>query len=377
MSPPYTRRQYSGGAVATSVNGGLTNTTAVFDVADGSTFPSATFFCVIDEALATEEKIFVAARSGNTFSSVLRGEDGTTALPHSAGATIRHVFVAQDADEANFIATVMTVKGDLMARGATAPVRLPSGAFGWLLSVNPTTESGLQWTDDDFFVQDSDFTARGDLIVGTAASANTTLPVGANGKVLTADTVGFPATHIGYAYPIATLTAVQIAALAGADLWDGRQVYDTTNERPLIYNATAAAWRGVRATWFGALGTNGSSVASLTELVTATLVIPDQGCAGLVTLWGRCFMTKTLGEAAYMQIRSGSVAGPILGQDRSDIGQSATSHSFTLHTTDNMAAGASKTFVLTLARQGAASGTYSFFADPTIHRLDAIFTPTP
>lgn len=376
MSPPFTRRQYSGGAVATTVNGGLTNTTAVFDVADGTTYPSATFFCVLDEGLSTEEKIFVASRSGNTFSSVLRGEDGTTALPHSAGSTIRHVFVAQDADEANVVATVLTVKGDILARTATGPGRAPIGAAGTYLVANPSQPTGLDWTTAPLEV--SDFDARGDLLVATGDNAMVRLPVGANGTVLTADTLGFPATFLGYAPPITSLTTAQITALTGAALWDGRVVYNTTVESLMVYNLTGTAWRGTRSRYVGATGTGNVSVASTTEVVTATIIFPDQACAGTLTVWAQCYLTKTTpSDRSWMYIREDSIAGAVVGQSRADdTGINLTNLQYQFQGAVNMVAGSAKTVVLTIARQTSA-GTYTWFADPSLHRLDAVFTPTP
>jgi hypothetical protein len=51
--------------------------------------------------VSTVEKIRVGARTGTTLSSMTRGVDGTSALSHTAGETVRHILFAEDIDEAN------------------------------------------------------------------------------------------------------------------------------------------------------------------------------------------------------------------------------------------------------------------------------------
>lgn len=146
MSTPYALRNYSGAAVQTTIVGGITNASSTFVVADGSSFSASNFFCVIDEGTALEEKVFVGARSGNTFSSVTRGEDGPAAQAHAPGATIRHCYVAQDAAEANAFTAVQTTKGDTIERGAGAgPLRLAVGADETVYTASSAAASGKKW----------------------------------------------------------------------------------------------------------------------------------------------------------------------------------------------------------------------------------------
>ena len=100
-----TRYSHSGGAIPTTLVGPLGDVTLgdiLIDSAsgwpDGSNGP---FFAVIDRGLNTEEKVLVANRTGTTLTLQQRAADGTLSYPHSASATIEHVFSAIEADAAN------------------------------------------------------------------------------------------------------------------------------------------------------------------------------------------------------------------------------------------------------------------------------------
>lgn len=99
-----TRREYSGNAPATTLSGAITNASTSFTVTDGTGYPTGgvgPFFLVIDPRTASEEKVLVTTRTGTTMSGVSRGQDGTSAVAHSAGAAVEHVWTAVDAGEAN------------------------------------------------------------------------------------------------------------------------------------------------------------------------------------------------------------------------------------------------------------------------------------
>lgn len=106
------RRQYAGGAKPTALTTGLGGSTINLTIAgtDFSNYPDGSigpFYIVIDRGEVTEEKILCSSRTGNTitvYSNGLvsgRGNDGTSVVAHTVGATVEHVFTATDADEAN------------------------------------------------------------------------------------------------------------------------------------------------------------------------------------------------------------------------------------------------------------------------------------
>lgn len=102
------RRSYAGGAPVTALAAGITAGSASFTVESGggSGYPTGSvgpFFIVLDEGTASEEKALISNRTGDvfTFAGGGRGADDTTAVAHNLPCTVRHVYTATDADEAN------------------------------------------------------------------------------------------------------------------------------------------------------------------------------------------------------------------------------------------------------------------------------------
>jgi len=67
----------------------ITATATSFGVIDGSSFPDGNFLISADD-----EIMLVGTRSGNTFSSVTRGHEGTTAAAHVSGTAVENRFTA-------------------------------------------------------------------------------------------------------------------------------------------------------------------------------------------------------------------------------------------------------------------------------------------
>ncbi len=93
----------NGGVAATTLAGDITSGSTTINVADGSSYPPGTtnFYIVIDRGLSGEEIIEISARSGNAFTAVTRGADGTSPTSHSSGATVEHCVPALTLQEAN------------------------------------------------------------------------------------------------------------------------------------------------------------------------------------------------------------------------------------------------------------------------------------
>jgi hypothetical protein len=100
---------------------------------------------VIDPGLVTEEKVLIGSRSGSSLSSITRGQDGTTASSHSAGATCYPVFTATDADQANAVAAALTTKGDLLVTTGSALNRLAVGTDTHVLTADSAATNGVAW----------------------------------------------------------------------------------------------------------------------------------------------------------------------------------------------------------------------------------------
>lgn len=376
MAPSYERRKYSGSAVVSAISAGITNSTTEFDVVDASSFPTDSFFCVIDEGLAGEEKIFVTTRTGNTLEAVLRGEDGPAAQIHSAGAAIRHVFVAQDADEMNAFTSALQFKGDLMTHGdSVGPLPLSIGAEGDLLRVSGTEATGLAYVTP-YSVVTEFFSLPGDLLVGTGGGQFSSFGMQNNGSVFTVDDDA-PLARFSYQKPIAAVTDLQMHNFTGADLWDGRVVYNTSFNQLMTYDmGPANAWKGTRSDWAGAVGNNGTVTADNTEKTTATVTVPDQGCAGTIMLFARVRIAKSLAGEPWLARLKNSTG--IIGAHAGDpsLDTPWTNVSFNITTADTMVAGASKTFTLVIVSTLNTASTASFTADSTVHRIDALFVPT-
>lgn len=98
------RREYTGGAVSTTLNGGITSSALSATLAASTGWPTGaigTFKAVIDPGLSTEEKVKVTSRSGNSLTISARGVDGSAASAHANGAVIQHVLGADDIDLVN------------------------------------------------------------------------------------------------------------------------------------------------------------------------------------------------------------------------------------------------------------------------------------
>lgn len=102
-------RRYSSISVETTLASGLSNSATTMSVAtgggaalvQGSGFTNGDQFTVaIDPDTGNEEIVFITARTSDTF-TVSRGEAGSTAIAHSAGATVQHVLTSDDLDYFN------------------------------------------------------------------------------------------------------------------------------------------------------------------------------------------------------------------------------------------------------------------------------------
>ena len=99
-------RSHKGGAKATTLNGGITNSATSFAVAagGGTGYPDGStgvFVITLDAGNASEEKVLCSARTGDTFTVTTRGYDDTAAVAHVNNAIVKHTYAAVEAQEAN------------------------------------------------------------------------------------------------------------------------------------------------------------------------------------------------------------------------------------------------------------------------------------
>ena len=135
-----TRRQYKGAAAQTTITNALASgdTSATLAATTGwPTTAAVPFYVVISPGTASEEKC-LATISGSVL-TLTRAQDDTTAQSHSSGATIYPVFSADDADEANKLASTLTTRGDLLTMGSGPDfARIAIGAADTVLTSNGT-----------------------------------------------------------------------------------------------------------------------------------------------------------------------------------------------------------------------------------------------
>jgi len=140
-----TRRQYKGAAAQTTITNALASGDTSATLAATTGWPSGAepFFVVISPGTASEEKCS-ATISGSVL-TLTRAQDDTSAQSHSSGATIYPVFSADDADEANFLASRYAAKGDIVAFNGTTVAALAVGTNDYVLTADSSEATGLKW----------------------------------------------------------------------------------------------------------------------------------------------------------------------------------------------------------------------------------------
>ena len=141
------RKGYKGAPASAVLTTATTdsNTSFVVDTVVGwaTSFP---FYCVVEPGTSREEKVKVTAISGTTL-PVVRNQDDTNgpAAGHGSSSVIYPVFTADEADEANQIASAMTTKGDLIATDGSSINRFGVGTNTHVLQADSASTNGLKW----------------------------------------------------------------------------------------------------------------------------------------------------------------------------------------------------------------------------------------
>lgn len=110
-------RNYSSVARATTLTSSVSGSSTLFPVTETTGFPTPPFTMVADPSRSGEEIVTVTSVVGTNL-TVVRGQDGTAAQPHDAGATLRHMATARDfrepADHIGLESNVHGVTGEIV-----------------------------------------------------------------------------------------------------------------------------------------------------------------------------------------------------------------------------------------------------------------------
>lgn len=115
----------------------------------------------------------------------------------------------------------------------------------------------------------------------------------------------------------------------------------------------------------------GAAGFSTTLTAASTLVVPDQGCAGVLLLWGHLRLDRTASDGDFrVRLKDGAteLSQSIMVGD--DLVKVANPIGAVL-----MTSGSGKTIIMS-AQRVAGSGTATFYADDLVNRLHGLFIST-
>ena len=183
-------RYYSAIAQDTTITSGITSSSTTVVVAGTTGYPTSyPFALALDYGSALEEIVDVTGVAGLTL-TITRAVNGTTAVAHAAGATVRHVITARDLTDAQthyntalsagahgITGALATFFGSTTSANLASVVTDETGSGSLTFATNPTITSPVI----------TDLTTKGDLIAGTGSGVITRLAVGSDGQTLVAN----------------------------------------------------------------------------------------------------------------------------------------------------------------------------------------------
>lgn len=160
------------------------------------------FTIVIDPDTSSEEIIFVRGTSGSTLTGLVRGQAGTSATTHSAGAIVRHVLTSSDLDYyTSGVDNALTAAGT-----ATLSNKTIDAASNTLIGI--VTETGTQTLTNKTLTSPTANDPKLNLTLNAQTGTTYTFVLADNGKFVTAtngsaQTYSIP-TNASVAFPVGT-----------------------------------------------------------------------------------------------------------------------------------------------------------------------------
>jgi hypothetical protein len=302
-------RKFSSTSVATTLASGINSSTTTIVVATGTSTALMggvtlgagnvdSFALALDADTLNEEIVWVTQRSSDTL-TVIRAEAGTTAIAHTAGATVKHVLTGDDATfftagvaTANTAVpeSVVTAKGDVLVASASGVVdNLAVGTNDQYLIADSTTALGVKWGALSSTV----------TLTGTQTLTN---------KTLTAPTITSPTVSDGvFTSPI--LKSPEERTTVSATAATGTINLDTVTQGTLYYTTAATAnWTlNVR----GNSGTTLSSLLAVGDSITVAFLATQ----GATAFYQSAFQIDGVSVTPKWQNATAPTAGNVSGID--------------------------------------------------------------
>jgi hypothetical protein len=108
------------------------------------------FTVAIDVDTINEEIVFITNQASDTM-TIVRGQAGTSATTHTAGASVKHVLTSYDLNNFELVSSAIlkstvTAKGDLIVATANGVVtNVALGSNGSVLTADSAQASGVKW----------------------------------------------------------------------------------------------------------------------------------------------------------------------------------------------------------------------------------------